>query len=357
MKTTQKRRILIVGTGAIGAYVGGSLQLAGHELVFLATSATRSVLSADGLYLGLPDGTRHLEVEVHDSAPDAFRNGHFDLAVFAVKRFHTQAAADPLKPFADHVGTFLNLQNGVDAEDALRSRLGDINVIPGTVTTAVGRPARNRVLVERLRGIGLAGVDPAINDWCVQLDAAGLQTRHYQDAGAMKWSKLATNLTANPTSAILDLHPEHIFRHSGMFRLEMRQLREVFSVMVALGYKIVDLPGTPVRLLAFCSRRLPLPLAQRLLAPSLGKGRGDKMPYFHADLHGGNGLSEIGHYHGAVAEYGRRLGVATPVNAFLCETMTAMLEGRIPLDQYRGQPDPLLQSLEVRLESEKSTGP
>ena len=66
----------------------------------------------------------------------------------------------------------------------------------------------------------------------------------------MKWSKMLTNLPANATSAILDMTAAEVFAHPGLFRLEMRMLRETLAVMRASRIRVVDLPGVPVRALA-----------------------------------------------------------------------------------------------------------
>ena len=107
----------------------------------------------------------------------------------------------------------------------------------------------------------------------------------------------------------------------------------------------MDLPGTPVRLLALCAKYLPLSIARPLLGQVLAKGRGGKMPSFHGDLHGGSGKTEVGYLHGAVVREGARLGIPTPVNHVLVETLTALISGRSDKDAFRKQPDLLLQQL------------
>jgi hypothetical protein len=159
----------------------------------------------------------------------------------------------------------------------------------------------------------------------------------------MKWSKMLTNLLANATSAILDLPPAEIFAHPGLYRLEIRQLRETLRVMAALGVRPVDLPGTPVRLLAYGVQRLPLAVSRPLLRRAVGGGRGAKMPSFHIDLHSGRGKSEVDYLNGAVVRFGDRLGIPTPANRLLNETLLALSEGRLPLDAYAGKPEKFLE--------------
>ena len=49
---------------------------------------------------------------------------------------------------------------------------------------------------------------------------------------------------------------------------------------------------------------------------------------------------------GAVAENGERLGVPTPVNRVLTDTLEALSQGTQPLDTYRHNPDALLARVE-----------
>jgi 2-dehydropantoate 2-reductase len=161
----------------------------------------------------------------------------------------------------------------------------------------------------------------------------------------MKWSKMLTNLLANASSAILDLPPDQIFAHPGLFAMEVHQLREALRVMKAQGIPVVDLPSTPVRALAFAVRSLPPRLSQPLLRRAVGSGRGAKMPSFHIDLHGGRGKSEVDYLNGAVARFGQRLHIATPVNTTLTNLLLQLTDGSLPLDSFAHQPDKLLSAI------------
>jgi 2-dehydropantoate 2-reductase len=160
----------------------------------------------------------------------------------------------------------------------------------------------------------------------------------------MKWSKMLTNLLANPLSAILDMSAAEIYAHKGLYKLEIAMLRECLAVMAAQHIDIVNLPGTPVRALAYATS-LPLWLSKPLLARAAGGGRGSKMPSFHIDLHSGRGKSEVEYLHGAVVRAGERTNVPTPVNKLLTETLLALINGEIPLDEYAHQPERLLSKL------------
>ncbi|RPI21976.1 MAG: 2-dehydropantoate 2-reductase, partial [Chloroflexota bacterium] len=108
------------------------------------------------------------------------------------------------------------------------------------------------------------------------------------------------------------------------------------------GFKPVDLPGVPVRALAFTAARLPAPAARIILRKGLGTGRGGKMPSFHIDLHSGKGRSEVDDLNGAVVRFGAEHHIPTPVNRILTETLLRLTTGEEEPAVYARQPDKLL---------------
>jgi 2-dehydropantoate 2-reductase len=70
------------------------------------------------------------------------------------------------------------------------------------------------------------------------------------------------------------------------------------------------------------------------------------MPSFHIDLHSGRGQSEVEYLHGAVARAGQMLGIPTPVNKALAETLLKLTRREVPLEEYAHQPEKLLSLVE-----------
>jgi 2-dehydropantoate 2-reductase len=332
-------RFLIFGAGAIGTYIGGSLALAGEDVVFLERPEAAAALPPGGLLIDFGEKTGRLEKPViATDIREALSGAAFDAAVLAVKSFDTSGVIEQIAPVCGQMPPVLCLQNGVENEAALAAALGADRVIAGSVTTAIGRPGPGAVRVERLRGVGVAGGHAVSRCLAAALDAAGLRAREYPDGRSMKWSKMLTNLIANASAAILDLTPAEILADPRLFRLEIEQLRETLRVMDRLGVGVTDLPGTPVRLLALAARHLPLAIAQPLLRRALGQGRGAKMPSFYIDLHAGRQQSEVDFLNGAVVRFGQQVGAPAPVNRALNETLLALAAGQLPMDTYSHQP-------------------
>jgi 2-dehydropantoate 2-reductase len=315
-------------------------------VVFLEQPEVAGELRRKGLRLFLDEQEQAISnPQAAASLEEALSYGPFDAAIFALKSFDTSPVLESLAPFSESIPPIVCFQNGVENEPVIAAALGAGKVIPGTVTSAIGRRAAGDIVLERLRGTGVAGGHPLSEALATTMDEAGLKCRLFQSGADMKWSKLLTNLLANASSAILDMTPTEVFANPGLYSLEIRQLREALHVMAALDIHVVDLPGTPVRQLAFAVQRLPEGISRPLLSRAVGSGRGAKMPSFHIDLHHGRGKSEVDYLNGAVVRFGDRCGIPTPVNRMLNETLLALTEGKLPLDAYRKRPARLLERI------------
>ena len=336
------KRFLIFGAGAIGTYIGASLVKNGHAVVFLEKPAARAKIIATGMHLNVRGEIFSiLNPAVVETIGEALNNRIFDFGIFAMKSFDTQPALNDLLPFRSLLPPILCLQNGVENELAISKALGEGMVIPGSVTSAVGRKDNHEIVLERLRGVGIAKGHPRAEDLVQILSAAGLNAEIYASAPAMKWSKLLTNLLVNASSAILRIVPDEILSNPGLYRLELTQLREALQVMGAMGIPVVDLPGTSVRMLAIAAK-LPARLSQPILRKAVGGGRGGKMPSFYIDLMSGRKITEVDYLNGAVVRYGERLGITANTNMLLNETLQGMVSGDIPVDIYANNPDKFL---------------
>ena len=221
-------------------------------------------------------------------------------------------------------------------------------VIPGTVTSAVGRRDAGDITLERLqRDWGSRWTSPFSEFSLIALDKAGLNAQLFSNGDEMKWSKMLTNLISNATSAILGMTPAEVFADQNVYRLEIMQLREALRVMNAQDLDVVDLPGTPVRLLSFAVKYLPLFISRPLLAKAVGGGRGEKMPSFYIDLQSGRGKSEVDYLNGAVVRRGEKYNIPTPANRFLNTTLMGLTNGEIPKDIFIKQPGKLISEFKV----------
>lgn len=350
-------KFLIFGSGAIGTYIGGSLALANQSVTFVERPANAEELKKRGLKLDLTLDERRNTKEsfvidprtfvAESSLESALNYGPFDVAILALKSYDIPAVLESMKPFAEKLPPILCLSNGVDNETIIATALGKEKIIFGTVTTAVRRREVGDVVLEKLRGVGIAAGHTLSEKLVKIFEDAFLKPRLYPDALSMKWSKMLTNLIANPTSAILNMTAAQILSDKKLYKLEIEMLRECLAVMNAMNLEVVDVPGTPVRALAFATK-LPLWISKPLLSRVAGSGRGNKMPSFHIDLYAGRGKSEVDYLHGAVVRAGKKLNIPTPVNELLTKTLLALTKKEIPLEEFANQPEKLLSSCRCR---------
>lgn len=345
---------IVFGAGAIGTYIGGNLILHGQNVVFLEQPEAASLLRERGFKLNIfGQELRILHPDVYSSLPEVLALATFDVAIFAIKSYDTQTTLEPLSQYSANFPPVLCLQNGVDNEPTLEMILGKNKVIAGTVTSAISRRAVGDILLERLRGVGIAMGHPLSSQIVGALSDAGLNARLYSSPSAMKWSKMLTNMFVNASSAILDMTPGDILSHPSLYRLEIDQLREAIAVMHALQIHPVNLPGTPVKAFAWIANYLPPSFSRPLLSRVAGKGRGQKMPSFHIDLHSGCGKSEVDYLNGAVVRFGERLNIPTPVNRWLNQTLQSLTRGNLPLDIYTHQPDKYVDDIYASIRGKK----
>jgi 2-dehydropantoate 2-reductase len=345
---------LVFGAGAIGTYIGVSLILHGQNVVFLEQPTAVATLKEQGLRFNFQgQENRLLHPDVYASLPEVLSLAKFDVGVFTLKSFDTQSALEGMQPYKASLPPILCLQNGVENEVALRQILGREKVIAGTVTSSVSRRGIGDVVLERQRGIGIASDHPlSIRIHRAFVDAS-FNTRLFSSPLAMKWSKMLTNLLANATCAILDMTPAAVLSHAGLYRLEVAQVREALAVMQGLHLRPIDLPGTPVVAFSSLISYLPNSISQPLISNFAGRGRGQKMPSFHIDLHSGRSKNEVEFLNGAVVRFGDSLHIPTPVNQWLNHTLMSIVRGSQPIDEYAHKPIKLIQDLQTNLDQFK----
>ena len=319
-------KYLIIGAGAIGSYLGGSLLSAGKVVSFLEKPEYASSLNQNGITIKSPDHKiHHAPVSVFSTADSAFYEP-VDIVIFAIKSFDTKEAAEELSPLREKIKAVLCLQNGVENESILERYFGADKVIGGSVTSAIGRVSAGDVILEKLRGIGIEKKSNFSDEMLADFNQAGLNAKFFPHRLDMKWSKMLSNLLLNASCAILDMTPAEIMNSKEIFHLEMEQFREAVRVMDKLGIKVTNLPGVPMKTLSMLIKYVPEDILQKVLFKPLGGGRGAKMPSLHIDLHQGKSQSEVIFLNGAVSRFGKQVQVPTPVNDTYSETLTILVE-------------------------------
>ncbi len=333
-------RYVVYGAGAVGTLIGSRLALAGHDVNFLTRPHLVDEFREHGLRLTGDTEPDFLQTpNLSTTFQAALSSTPADVILLTVKAFDSRAAGEDILDHALTDVPLVSFANGISNEKTLGEILGTDRIIPATLTTSVQLFLEGEIRVEHERGIGLAGSHPLIPRISMEMTSSGMVVRQYADPDRMKWSKALVNIISNASSAILGWSPAQIFQHPGLFRLELEALRETVRIMRRMGNRPQNLPGAPISLLGY-GIFLPPVLIQKILGRIVAKSRGEKRPSFHFDI--GRGRSEVHWLNGAISSTGSELGIPTPANTVLFETMKALVNRAQEHERYLDKPDQLL---------------
>lgn len=339
-------RVLILGAGAIGSFLGYRLATAGHTVILVARVPWVEAVRSQGLGLE-ENGQVRFEsnlqavTDVRATADEAF-----DLVVCTTKAYDTAEALSQVAPVMAGGPPLLLVQNGVGGEEIVAQVLPEVQCLSAVITLVVEVLSPGLIRLRTTRGgIGLAALSvavPVAEIACALRQTGFERVRVYADNRAMKWSKLLLNIIGNALPTILDMSPAKVCAQRLLFDLECTAFREAVAVMRGLGLRPVPLPGYPVPLFVRAMEWLPDAVLYPLFRRLVGGGRGGKMPSLYLDLLKGKPRSEVDFLNGAVVTFGRHLGLHAPVNQVLHSTLRAVVSGEIPWAEVRGQPQKLL---------------
>ena len=291
-------RIAVMAAGAVGAYFGARMAVAGHDVFFIARGTHREAIEKNGLKIESVHGDLHLpKPNVTD---DPAKVGPVDVVLFAVKLWDTEKAAEQARPLVGPDTRVITLQNGIDSVERIAPILGAAQTIGGVahIATTIAAPGviKHTSAFARMR-FGRADKKPdAVLDAFV---AAGKAARIDVDLSAdierERWEKFAF-LTAMAGSTAALRAPIGVIRDDAETLAFFRALmEEAFAVAKAKGVALDH------RYLEEC---------MKFVTTQVEPGMKASMAH---DLERGNRL-ELDWLAGKVRELGRTLNVPTPAS-------------------------------------------
>jgi 2-dehydropantoate 2-reductase len=133
-------KIAIMGTGGVGGYYGGLLAKQGHAVTFIARGAHLKAIQSHGLQVKSIFGD--FQINPAGVTDDPAQIGPVDLVLFVTKSYHTDQAAQAIKPLVGPETAVLSLQNGIDAVDRIGAVVGREHMLAGAtwLSSAVEAP-------------------------------------------------------------------------------------------------------------------------------------------------------------------------------------------------------------------------
>ena len=314
-------RIGILGAGAIGAYLGGRLAAAGHEVVLVGRARVLERIAKDGLVLEDLDGSRREALPRCAHDPEALRDCEVVLITTKVADLE-QAAASILR----HASIAIGLQNGVETPRVLGQVLGAPRARAGIVSWNVvwrdertlRRSTSGPVVIEQ------RGEDAIVLRVIAALERAGLPAKGVEPIEPVLWSKLLFNLN-NAVNAISGVTLREELAQRGWRRVVSACQREGLDALRVAGITPVRLGGTMDP--RFASRMLLVPdVVFRALAGGVVKIDAAARSSMADDLARGR-KTEIVYLQGAIVALGEKVGVPTPVNRRVVDAIRRMERG------------------------------
>ena len=136
-------KILILGAGAIGGYVGGRLHQSGADVTFLVRAGRREALMRDGLVIKSTKGDITQKVK---TVLKASEGGPYDVVMLTCKAYDLDSAIDAVAPAVGANTTVVPLLNGMRHIDVLAAKFGDAKVVGGLARVGVAMNDKGEIL-------------------------------------------------------------------------------------------------------------------------------------------------------------------------------------------------------------------
>jgi 2-dehydropantoate 2-reductase len=341
------RRVCVFGAGAVGSYLGGLLELGGHDVTLVGRPRILDPMRTAGVRVREPTGIERTARPELSTDPGAI-SSKFDTIILTVKAYSVAECLPALASLLSDGGFILPFQNGVGSDRLLVSTFGRERIIASTLTVSVGidEPAVVQRYSDR-GGLAWSPFDAEVDaSWMHDfLASSGLSVRRVPGADSLRWSKLLLNAVGSAQCAVLQTDLASIVANLALFRIEQKAMRETVDATGVAGIRLVDLPGYSVRLVSQVCR-LPDRMARQLMGRSMAQGRGGKPPTLRADV-ARAGPNEIRYLNGATVALGRLVGVETPVNerlTKLVEDVTGDADAKL---RFTHNPDLMIESVLV----------
>jgi len=321
-------RCAIYGAGSLGTVMGAFLTRNGVEIDLInRNKAHVEALKTKGAHVS---GTVEMTVPVRALLPEEM-TGTYDLFFLMTKQLNNRETVTRLRDFLAEDGVIVTLQNGIP-EPGIAEIIGPERTVGCTVewgATLMG-PGESRLTSDPkslsfhmggMPGIPeetLTRVRTVLEKMCpVEIESNLLGAR---------WSKLLINATFSGLGTVMGGTFGDVTRNPLSRELAARCMKEVIDVGRAAGVTFAPVQGKDIVSLFYWNNPVKK-AAAKLIMPVAMKKHASIEPSMLQDLKK-NKPCEIDAINGVVTEYGKKHGVATPVNDRIVRIIHEIQDGK-----------------------------
>ena len=330
------KKVLFVGAGAVGSYIGGFLSRAGHDVTFVDPWAEQvEAINARGIAVTGPHDpftARPRAVHLHEAAR---LPRDFEIAIVTMKSYDTAWAAQLAVRHLGPGGFVVSAQNcwndpliasiaGADrAVGLVMSKIGVALWKPGEVERGAERGSASGHDVFRA-GEHDGRVTPRVKMLAEMLSVVdGAQAT--DNLWGERWSKLCSNAMGNPVQGMSGLGTAEIMATPSGRAVTINLAAESARVGLALGYRVPKVGAFPAETWAGADRAEAYAELDKKLTPAPGPGRNWRASMAQDVIKRRH--TEIEHMNGFVVAKGREAGVRTPVSEVVVEIVRGIDAG------------------------------
>jgi 2-dehydropantoate 2-reductase len=339
-----KRKIAIVGAGALGGHVGAFLTRAGEDVTLIDFWPEHvEHMRAHGLTVRGQTAPESFTVPVrtmHVTELQSVSKGRpFDMAFVSVKSYDTIWATGLIRQYLAPDGFVVSLQNSIN-EERIASVVGwgkTVGCIASIIAVELTGPGQVR------RNVGLGGerhtvfrVGEPHGRISRRVEEVASMLRAVDSAKATaslwgeRWSKLVVNAMRNPVSAATGRGGNANDRDPVTRWLSIRLAGEAVRIGLAQGYQLETVyKMEPTQLMAAAEGdRAAREACESKLLDAVQFRNDEQRPSMGQDIAKGR-RTEIEEINGLVVAKGAELGLAAPANAAIVAAVKRIERGEI----------------------------
>jgi 2-dehydropantoate 2-reductase len=313
MTNNKTTKIVILGAGSVGCYIGGCLIAAGANVSLVGRARLQQDIAQHGLRL---TDWEHRNSTV--SASDI----HFttdndvlaaaDFILLCVKSLDTESAAALIKQYASPNAIVVSFQNGVGNGELLQASLHQ-TVLKGMVPFNIFYQGEGHFHCGTQGSLAIENKDDVCQALLTQLHNATLPVDVYDDLTSVQYGKLIINLN-NAVNALSGIPLQQ--------QLGNREYRKVVAAVQKEALAVLKAKGImPARLGKVIPSLMPYILSLpnglfKLVAASTLKIDPQARSSMYEDLQL-NRPTEIDFLNGEIVRLGKQMNIQTPVNSHI----------------------------------------